>query len=239
MSWHSELKLILHASQQFAGTLWGSEYNVARRYVRQLVIVCVVVVVGLGSFFGYRWYVMSREQQVQLMVAESFQDYYRVIQSDNRDELARLESLLGARYREHGYRMMGLLFLVLQTDVQLKQEKYQEALETLGKVADALPKTSSLSWLVKTKRALVQLDMQDEVLNQIGLQELDQLAHDKNNTYRDMALFYLGRYYWAHDKVDIAKKVWQELVDDPLYTQAFGSPWVREAHEALSQRGEE
>jgi hypothetical protein len=45
----------------------------------------------------------------------------------------------------------------------------------------------------------------------------------------------LGRYYWAHDKIEDAKAAWQELIDTPAYTQSFPSPWAYEAQQALAQ----
>ena len=63
------------------------------------------------------------------------------------------------------------------------------------------------------------MDASDQAFQQKGLQELVSLAREENNPYKDMALFYLGRYYWAKNQIDEAKKAWQELEDSSWMDQ--------------------
>jgi len=89
--------------------------------------------------------------------------------------------------------------------------------------------------LLSIKRALIQLDSEDSKIREEGTQELVTLARDTTNPFHDMALFYLGRYYWATNKVEEAKKIWQELVDNRWMDAVNPSPWMHEAKASLAQ----
>ena len=237
MSLQNELKAILYVIPRLIKEIWESKYNIVRSYGNIIGIVLLIGVAGACSYFGYRWYVVSREQKAQVQLADHLQEYQRAVVSSektgSKDELLQLESLFATDYDQHKKSAIAPLFFSFQADAQVKQGKYTQAIDTLQSAINALPEKSPLIVLFKTKRALVQLDNQDDAMQQLGLRELVQLARDKDNHFSDIALFYLGRYYWAHDKIDDAKKAWQELVDTPAYTQQFPSPWAQEAHEKL------
>src|SRR5438093_4527265 len=92
---------------------------------------------------------------------------------------------------------------------------------------------SSLFFLFKLKYAQVRIDIPQ--YKQSGLQELTELARNEKNPYRDAALFYLGNYYWVHDQMQEAKKVWQELVDSQWQQQVSPSPWIAQVQSKLKQ----
>ncbi|TET33673.1 tetratricopeptide repeat protein [Candidatus Dependentiae bacterium] len=238
MSLQNELKAFFYFFPRLIRDLWEHERNIARNYANMLAIIFLLMLGGAGAYFGYRWYAASREQNSQLALAEHVQELQKVV-AGSKDlmstQLAQLDASLSFDYRRHKSSATAPLFLLMQADVQIKQDRHVEAISTLQQVMNALPSTSPLRFLIKTKRALLQIDSKDDVTQQAGLQELMQLARDKENKQSDLALFYLGRYYWAHDKLDDAKTAWQELLNTPAYTQSFPSPWVYEAQEALTQ----
>ena len=59
------------------------------------------------------------------------------------------------------------------------------------------------------------------------------LAQNKDNMFRDSAQYYLGRYYWAHNQIDDARAVWQQLVDEQRDEKMAPSPWVNQVQEQL------
>jgi cytochrome c-type biogenesis protein CcmH/NrfG len=93
---------------------------------------------------------------------------------------------------------------------------------------------SPLIALYEMERALIQLDSADDKFQQAGLQTLQALADDKNNTHRDSAQYYLGNYYWAHNDVDKAHDIWQKLVDEQRDEKLAPSPWVQQVQQQLS-----
>lgn len=88
--------------------------------------------------------------------------------------------------------------------------------------------------LYKMEQALIQMDNEDEAIKTTGLNTLVDLAQDMNNAYRDSAQFYLGRYYWAMDDVDAARKIWQQLVDEQRDEKLAPSPWVHYVQDKLN-----
>jgi predicted negative regulator of RcsB-dependent stress response len=241
MSIQNELKAFFYFLPRLIKDFWDHERNIIRNYANIVAVIFLFMLGGAGVYFGYRWYTVSREQTTQLALAEHVQELQRII-AGPKDmmpaQLAQLESALSFDYLRHKNSSIALFFLLMQADVQIKQDKQAEAISTLQQVLNTLPAHSPLLSFIKTKRALLQLDGSDDAMQQVGLQELMWLGHDKNNKQSDLALFYLGRYYWAHDKLDEAKAVWQELLAIPEYTQSFPSPWAREAQEALTQIGQ-
>lgn len=241
MSLQNELKALLYVIPRLLKDFWEDERNMARHYTNIIAVVCLLLVVGMGAYIGYRWHTVSREQTVQRALVAHLEEFQRV-SAGAKDlmmvQLAQLESALSFDYGRYSSSAIAPLFLLLQADVQLKEGKQVEALNTLQRVIGALPTNVPLLYLIKTKRALMQLDSSDESTQQLGLKELEQLARDAKNTEGDLALFYLGRYYWVHDKLENAKAIWKELLDTAAYTRSFPSPWAYEAQEALAQTGE-
>ena len=238
MSLQNELKALFYFIPRLIKDLWDNEKNFARNYAYGIAIAVLLLCVGVGGYFGYRWYAVSREQNTQLVLAEHVEELQRIIAGSPEAisaQLAQLEASLSFDYGRHKSSVTSQLFLLVQADVQIKQGKHAEAVGTLQQAINALSSDSPLLNLIKTNRALLQLDSADDATQQAGLQELIALARDKDNTQSDFALFYLGRYYWAHDKLEDAKLAWQELLDTPVYTQSFPSPWVYEAQEAIAQ----
>lgn len=237
MSIQNELKALLYVVPRLLREFWEDERNVVRSYTHFLFILLLTLLAVGGGYLGYRWYMLSKGQTVQREVAMRMEEFQRILAGAPEAmpaQLAQLESVLTFDYNLNQRNKLAPMFLLLQADVQLQQQKEVETLDTLQRLITILA-TSPLQPLIKTKRALLQLDSADVQVKELGLQNLTQLAYDTDNTQRDSALFYLGRYYWVHDQLDEAKRVWQELIDTPTYTGSFPSPWVYEAQEALAQ----
>ena len=81
----------------------------------------------------------------------------------------------------------------------------------------------------------VDFDQLFKEIRESGVSSLVQLARDTENKNNDIALFYLGKYYWEIGKFDDAKNTWQELVDGNWFEKSAPSPWVNEAKTKLQQ----
>lgn len=204
------------------------------RYTRELLIGVGLCVVMSVSYVGYRWFALSRDQTAQKAFSEYVQDYQMALKENNQQEWDRVAALF--EYGRNQYRSSSLspYFLVMQSDIQLRQGKQTEAIETINQALLEISDSKMITML-KIKQALIQLDSPAEAIQQAGVQNLISLARDVNAEYQDMALFYLGRYYWAHNEIDEAKKMWQELVDGQWLDKANQSSWVQEARAALQQ----
>lgn len=59
-----------------------------------------------------------------------------------------------------------------------------------------------------------------------GLEELIKLANEELNPNRDMALYYLGEYYWSQNEPQKARISWQYLQDVAQFGKSpTPSPW--------------
>ncbi len=204
------------------------------KYKKQILSVCLILAVLGFSYLGYRWYVVNREQKAQQAFSEYMQDYFYAVKENN-PEWDRVGSLFSYGHNQYSSSYLAPYFLSLQADVQLKQGQTDQAIATLQKVIEALPSSSPLLSLIQTKKALIQLDSNDQAMQENGVQTLVQLARNTENKNNDIALFYLGQYYWSSNKIEEATKIWQELVDNHWFEKGAPSPWVQEARSKLQQ----
>lgn len=236
MAMLDELKIAYLVMLKVIGNFFGHHTPLFfRKYVRIFFVLTTLVVLLIGGYVGYRWYIVWREQNAYHTFADYVDDYQMVSKKNRLEEWQRFDSLLSFGYMQHKTSNLAPFFLALRADAQIQQKQYNTAIATLQDAINVLPDDSPIGPLFKTKRALLLLDSSDEVLQQNGLQEIVQLARDKNNHYNDIALFYLGRYYWAKDALKEAKTAWQELVDNNTINAAYPSPWASQAQTALNQ----
>ncbi|HEX4068828.1 MAG TPA: hypothetical protein VHX42_01895, partial [Candidatus Babeliales bacterium] len=113
------------------------------------------------------------------------------------------------------------------------QDKKDEALLVLDKMIADMPGSPVIA-LYEMERSLLQLDVDDAKLNEIGLETLQKLAQDKDNMYRDSAQYYLGRYYWSNNQIADARAIWQQLVDEQRDEKMSPSPWVQQVQQQLA-----
>lgn len=235
MALHNEIKaageLVISYIQDFLGFR-----KQPVKYLREIFIaLALFACAGLG-YVGYRWVSSSRNKTAQKAFSEYVQDYQFALQENNPQEWDRIEALFAYGASQYASSSMLPYFLMMQSEVQMRKNNMVGALDTLSR---AIAKTSNPEFIsmLKTKRALMKLDMPEQAQQDEGVQELISLARQDSNSYRDMALFYLGRYYWATNKLDEAQKSWQELADSQWIDKTKPSAWVREAQAMLKQLG--
>ena len=204
------------------------------KYAKYVSIGTAAILALIVAFFAYRWYVVYREQAAQKMWAEQLAEYHNAMQSGESKDFEHAALQFQFAYEQNRNSNTAPYMRAFQANALAKQGKVSEAIEIQSQLLDELSRTSPLYPLLRTKRALLMLDAEQETIQQEGLQELIEVAHDKENIFNDMALYYLGRYYWAHDDVAQAQKAWQELVDSQLHEQIAPSPWAKAAEQSLS-----
>ena len=235
MAFVDELKAAVYVVGRTIKELVMGGSNPLNRYMKQLTMVITVLLVAAGGYVGYRWHIAAREQKAYHTFAEYLTEFQLAVKADTPAEWNRLISLVNNGYAQHKTSNVAPLLLSLKADAQIKLGELVEAGNTVKQAINALPTDSKLVPLLSVKHALLQLDATDSELQKAGLQELIALARDKDNPYKDMALFYLGRYYWAHDEVEEARKSWQELEEGSVLERAYPSPWMHEAEQKLAQ----
>ena len=200
------------------------------KYSREVTIVLTIAVAGLAGWWGYKWWNQQREAAAQKSFSECLYTYQEALQGKD-ESWSNAATLLGIGYEQHKSSALAPYFLVFCADALFKDGQKEEALEKLDRAIQTLPKSSPLLSLYKTKQALIHLD--DSWTQEAGLQELKALADDEGNSNRDMALYYLGLYYWTQDKVNDAQMIWQQLVDAFKHEKFGASPWAARAKTKL------
>ncbi len=196
-------------------------------------ILAVLVVVGLwllrSSVVSYRE--RNAQKALSASLAESFNAQYRGDHVDwnliARNDMQAAEDNSSSSLKPY--------FLALQADALSKAGDAAKALEVMDTMLNSMSSRDPLMPLYALKRALMQLDAQEQTTQERGLAVLEQLARDTSNEYQDAAQFYLGHYYWTHDKTDKAQQVWQALVAERRVETGMRSPWADLASSKLSQ----
>lgn len=188
-----------------------------------------------GGYVGYRYYVVSQEQSAHHSFVEYLETFQAAKHANIPQEWERVVGLFEQGYQQHKQRNIAPLFLAMKADAQLQLGQFVESINTLQQALDILPKKSQLFPLFATKQALMQLDSSDDAISKVGLAHLVALARDTDNSLQDMALYYLGRYYWSQNQIEDAKKAWQDLEDSSWAAKAYQSPWVAQAQKTLQQ----
>jgi predicted Zn-dependent protease len=125
-------------------------------------------------------------------------------------------------YKKHSKTELGPYFLAFEAEALLQQNEKEKALKVLQDAVNKMDKKSPFYFLYKTKLALIELDGDKK---EEALVELESLAKNKSNENRDLALYYLGEYYYLKDSKKTIE-YWETLQEFPKEGLA-ASPWTR------------
>lgn len=205
------------------------EYSYAKEVTWGILGALIVV----AAVWGYRYYANQKEAAAQVAFAESITLYREAMQG--KAQWQHVEMKCSIDYEQYKRTAIAPYFLVVKADALTHQAKMAQAVEIFDTVIASMPKDSPLVSLYKTKRALIKLDASQTAAQ--GLDELRQLAADKENKNNDVAQYYLGEYYWARNELDAALDIWKNLVASQASEKLAASPWASLAGEKLAQRG--
>ncbi len=214
-----------------------SQFESARGYssAKEISLGIMGALVLVGVVWGYRYYTNQKETAAQIAFAEGMQIYQEAMQGKS-DAWPQVEMKCTTDYDRYKNSAVAPYFLVIKAEALAQQGKIAQACEMLSDVLAAMPKDSPVLSLYKTKRALMKLDLPDAANQTQGLEELRQLATDKENKSNDVAQYYLGLYYWARNDLATAVNIWKELVASQSSERLAISPWASLAQEKLAQR---
>lgn len=199
---------------------------------KPLLLVGCFFVGFLGLAGVYKLWSAKKEREAQYDFSSLMTEYETISQDKNPDWEALLKKF-EKNYEKHSGSPLLPYYLNYKVRILLHQDKREEALSLLNRVVTDIPGSPILS-VYKMEQALIQMDSADDAIKNIGLKTLIHLAQDMNNEYRDSAQYYLGRYYWAMNDIDAARKVWQELVDQQHDEKLAPSPWIGYVQDKLN-----
>lgn len=207
--------------------------EIVQQYAKPLVVAGALISVVALAYVGYRGYMSAREQKAQLALIHHMQQYHQAMQDASSYDWDHFAQALQSTYEQFKNSQIAPYIAAVHADVLTQANAHQAALQSIKTAADTAPTRSPLKHLFKTRYALMMTDSEDQEHKADGLKILTELANDQNNIYRDMALFYLGKYHWAHDDKQSAENAWTELINTFYENQVTPSPWAAQAKPLL------
>jgi predicted negative regulator of RcsB-dependent stress response len=210
----------------------ASMYESMIKYTNHIIMAVLIVLLAASVYGGYMFWVKQKNRSAQKDFGMLMMEYHKVVREKNPDWSTLIEKFQDG-YNRHANSALAPCFLAYQARILGAQDKQDEAIELLTQVV-TMSNASPLHDLYVMEKALLVLDQADDQAKQVALQELTDLANNVQNQFNDSALFYLGRYYWANDQIELARDVWQRLVDSQRDEKVAASPWVQQVKDNLA-----
>ena len=220
------------AIQNSTSAMFKNIFDFINSHVKHLCMLFSFFMLIIGLFFAHKLWVSHREGAAQYDFSALITEYETMLREKDAQWSELLEKF-EKNYTKHSNSSLLPYYVGYKGQILLHQDKKEEALTTLDTMIKDMT-GSSLVTLYEIERALIQLDSNTNELQNAGLKTLQSLAADKDNMYRDSAQYYLGSYYWAHNEIDKAHEVWQQLVSEQRDEKLAPSPWVQHVQEQLA-----
>jgi cytochrome c-type biogenesis protein CcmH/NrfG len=202
-------------------------------YNKILSLLLAGLVVGAVGYSSYSYLSTSREKYAYKNFAESHDLFEQAVAADdgtsekkNTELWKDVELAFEEGYLKNKKSSIAPYFLAFQAEALIQQKELAKAVTVMDGMMASLKKDSPLFGLYAVKSSLMKLDMENAELRKRGLEELIKLANEELNPSRDMALYYLGEYYWSQNEPQKARISWQYLQDVAQFGKSpTPSPW--------------
>ena len=208
--------------------------NIGEGRERIMLGVLAGVLLVVGGYFGYHWYVVRRDSAAQLAYS-SCQQLLRDVQATGEPEAwVQLEQQAVRGYKAHSSSSFFPYFKVLEAQALHGMGKHSEAIDAMEQAYGAISTSNPFASQLCLTMLLMKLDSADEVVRTQALDQLKAFADEQGAASRDGALFYLGRYHWARGEVEQARDIWRLLVEAFPVEGEGASAWAQEASRLLA-----
>lgn len=230
-------------------------WQIAVDYVKQdresqiILAILFVLLIGGGSYKGYRWYVVHRSQKAQQAFASSLDVYQQALstqfdpKAQANDKVALWEQVeVDALHaiKQHGSTSFVPFFTAFLAHAQLYKGNRDEAIKTMTQAIAGMNSKVGYKNLYQITLDLILLDGATDEQKKQALDSLQIIAADNKNNMQDMALYYLGLYYFIAGERKQAFEYWQRAHALPhAYPElpAAQSPWQQLAEAKLTEFG--
>jgi predicted negative regulator of RcsB-dependent stress response len=225
-------ELLLKTVQGWVKELKQDKYSLA------FTIALLVALAGFGLFKAKNWYVARQEGVAQIVFSEALDEYDRVVYSLKKGGLEKhgwqdAQLAFKAVQENHKGTTYAVYAQAFEADTLAREGKYIEAIQLLEAAISQMAAKAPALYQFKTKVALLKLDAGQ---TDVALADLKMLAQDADNANSDTAAFFLGYYFWVHDKFNEARSAWErfEKGKQPKDAEKV-SPWAVIAQTKLAQ----
>ena len=208
-------------------------FNDIKKWIKENKIVFVsslVFIIALSG--GWYYFRVFRAQQIRLAyeaLNECLDETMRAYQNPSLWDEAEIAAHTGLR--QFGNWEFKPYFKTIQAEALLREGDAEHAYLLLGQAHEEMAKASPFYGYVLIKKLLIGVDLGYEG----AISSLESLAQDKTSSVQDMALYFLGNYYFLAHDTDRARDIWQKLVE-LFETKGQGlSPWARHAQTRLER----
>lgn len=191
-------------------TLFGSKKQ--KDSWNSTIIILLVVGVGVGGFYGYRWYIARREARAQKSFGEAMQLFEHAKQ--NPKQWADVAGALEIGYEQNSGSKLAPIFLFFQASALVQEGKAEQAINVMEDALKIISSRNPLRSAYSVKLALMKMDSKDQAVRSAGLQELEKCAAQENEG-ADAASYYLGLHYWDKGEIQKAREAWKRLTNMP------------------------
>lgn len=198
----------------------------------------IMLTVGLCAFFGalfigHHLFKKRNLEHASASLMECVVKFNETVDatSPNWDEVI---AICKKNKNDHRSSQLAPYFDLICSNALLKKGFSEEALVLMEQAASTSER-NDISYLIKTKYALMLLENNDEALRSKGLENLIALSEDTKNNTRDMALYQLGRYFFAINDFNKAKDTWSQLLTINTMVTSSPSPWTTLAQQKINQ----
>lgn len=153
----------------------------------------LLVFAGLcaAGWFGYSYYVGTKEQAAYKDLAELIDGYVKAHSLDQgAQKWTDVERAFDVGAQRHSSSALYPYFLAYKAEALVQQGKLKEAAGVLDMVVSKINTQQPLYSVYALKRALVKIDSNDELLRKQGQDELAELAKDVKSPVHTLAAQY-------------------------------------------------
>lgn len=213
-------------------------------------IVGIILAIGGGSYYGYRWMNQRWAQKAQIAFAESHDVYQQALMTQFNDKVPNetkkelwdhAEIDFKQAYAHNNHSSFAPFFKAFRGQTLNFQGAREEALTEMREALDKMGSSNYYRGLYEINLAFMLLDGDQDDKDQ-GVKKLSILGDDEKNSFQDMALYYLGLYFNVSGDPERAREYWKKIKQVPasavIYKKAE-SPWAQLAKMKLMELEQE
>ena len=176
--------------------------------------VAIAIFVVAASIGGYYWHRSSVNGRAQEAFMDSVTEFEQALVGQEGITWSDAERTFDAGARTFSNSLYAPYFDAFKADTSVYQGKQADATQAMRDALAKMSPSNPLYFLYSTKLALVLIDSKEASVHDEGLTSLKTLAENSLNSYRDMALYYLGLYGRATDDQEMVQRYWSKLVNE-------------------------
>lgn len=190
---------------------WYNRYIKVNKERQRELILGLLVVVGVGGWYGYRWYSQQYNGKAQYALARGMDLYTRALNKDDKALWHDARKIFADGYRRYARSSLAPYFLAFEAEAARRLGEEAKAFELMEQAVVAAASNSLLKGMYEVKLALMKIDAREDAVRQQGAKALKELVAQRTGETRDMATFYEGLIAFDRGERAVAEEVWKSL----------------------------